>query len=665
MKHLSISVVILQNIVCLSRGIRTNPCMILQPLAPSSHNCKSSYYQHDASTCFLFNSNSLFSGDSSDRLICSLFNLKTLSLLAPPLLHKLKLSDINKLGRDKCGCSVCDLMCTACVCVSCSCNSKNNIESTVGEHECLYKSFSHTSPLFRVCLSSSVEMSTFHKCENEPNTLSSADITKEIDVNMDTSHHDGDRDKCKISIGDTGICMVDNCDSDSSDAFDNEGVNLIKEDSYKSTNTSVDSIEPDTLEVSKSNLCGNTNGDHLKEVDMKRDENMESDIALIKACPDNSNAGATCNVDVVDDCDNANEGQKLLDIDVDEDIHSSTSVCDNVYNLSSLFNGELERRRKREMKKDLRNKKRFKKSHKKFDHSLDDRDNDEASEKIVKRKVPNYFVALQIKDSKIKSTLQEVQDSIISKNKQLTPAVTKVTKLHITLMVLCLETEDDMKRSQIALQNAAEKLLPLYKASPLVLDISGLGHFKNQVVFAKVKNEDQLASLTNIASIVEESFLDQEIVSPDKRGFKPHATIMKLSQMKGWQKKGLKKIDSSLYEDYVNRDFGSDTVTLLQLCAMGKPKDKQGYYHVEHTTVFGMVSSNDESNTSLSSSTDTCMADTGIDNGAAIKKDSSSKRCEMTVDDSDNFDIVAKDGDDSMLNVDMDSNSEKQDSKIN
>lgn len=90
----------------------------------------------------------------------------------------------------------------------------------------------------------------------------------------------------------------------------------------------------------------------------------------------------------------------------------------------------------------------------------------------------------------------------------------------------------------MALDNAAQKLVPIHSVSPLTLSMSGLGDFKGQVVFAKVKDDNQLTSLTNIAEVVEESFLDQQIVSTDRRGFKPHVTVMKMSQMKAWQKKG-------------------------------------------------------------------------------------------------------------------------------
>lgn len=72
----------------------------------------------------------------------------------------------------------------------------------------------------------------------------------------------------------------------------------------------------------------------------------------------------------------------------------------------------------------------------------------------------------------------------------------------------------------------------------LSIDIAGIGHFRNEVVFAKIASETQVDRLQNIAEIVEECMLGKMLVSADSKGFKPHATIAKLSKVKGSKKKG-------------------------------------------------------------------------------------------------------------------------------
>ena len=46
---------------------------------------------------------------------------------------------------------------------------------------------------------------------------------------------------------------------------------------------------------------------------------------------------------------------------------------------------------------------------------------------------------------------------------------------------------------------------------------------------------------------------------------------------------GVKKIDADMYKRFVSGDFGSQSVTSLQLCSMDLPKDRvTGYYFVAH-----------------------------------------------------------------------------------
>ncbi|XP_060566893.1 uncharacterized protein LOC132725719 [Ruditapes philippinarum] len=67
---------------------------------------------------------------------------------------------------------------------------------------------------------------------------------------------------------------------------------------------------------------------------------------------------------------------------------------------------------------------------------------------------------------------------------------------------------------------------------------------------------------------------------------------MKLSSVKGSKKKGLKKIDEKLYSEFIDTNFGCESIHTLQLCAMMKPKDKLGYYQVEHKVQFAKIPDN-------------------------------------------------------------------------
>lgn len=49
----------------------------------------------------------------------------------------------------------------------------------------------------------------------------------------------------------------------------------------------------------------------------------------------------------------------------------------------------------------------------------------------------------------------------------------------------------------------------------------------------------------------------------------------------------MKKIDSSLYEDFKSHYFGDEILHRLDLCSMLKKKQPNGYYYCESSIVFG------------------------------------------------------------------------------
>ncbi|OPJ73060.1 hypothetical protein AV530_005482 [Patagioenas fasciata monilis] len=49
----------------------------------------------------------------------------------------------------------------------------------------------------------------------------------------------------------------------------------------------------------------------------------------------------------------------------------------------------------------------------------------------------------------------------------------------------------------------------------------------------------------------------------------------------------VKKIDSSLYEDFKSHYFGDEILHRLDLCSMLKKKQPNGYYYCESSIVFG------------------------------------------------------------------------------
>ena len=73
----------------------------------------------------------------------------------------------------------------------------------------------------------------------------------------------------------------------------------------------------------------------------------------------------------------------------------------------------------------------------------------------------------------------------------------------------------------------------------------------------------------------------------DKREFKAHLTIAKMSKMPPRRNKyrgrkeapGRRGIDRLSYRQFLNNEFGSQVINGLELLSMIEPKAADGYYH--------------------------------------------------------------------------------------
>ncbi|XP_077869025.1 uncharacterized protein LOC100368455 [Saccoglossus kowalevskii] len=175
-----------------------------------------------------------------------------------------------------------------------------------------------------------------------------------------------------------------------------------------------------------------------------------------------------------------------------------------------------------------------KRKRKAYDKVDDDVAEETEEDKKSKRLAPNYFVAIQVSNPEI-----------IAKD---------------------------------ALQTCQVLLAPQFEDDVLNIPFAGLGHFNNQVMFARIQDGEHVNTLYEIAELVEKVFNQYNIVSTGDRGFKPHLTVMKLSRAPSLRRKGVRRIKSEYYRSFNSEYFGSQIVKGLQLCSINKPKLDDGYY---------------------------------------------------------------------------------------
>ena len=82
-----------------------------------------------------------------------------------------------------------------------------------------------------------------------------------------------------------------------------------------------------------------------------------------------------------------------------------------------------------------------------------------------------------------------------------------------------------------------------------------------------------------------EEFGTHGIVSTDERPFAAHLTVAKVSKG-GGGKERIKSIPIESYEAFADEEFGSHSVSEIELLSMTEPVDEEGYYHSHHKQLF-------------------------------------------------------------------------------
>ncbi|XP_020650138.3 uncharacterized protein LOC110079420 isoform X1 [Pogona vitticeps] len=196
------------------------------------------------------------------------------------------------------------------------------------------------------------------------------------------------------------------------------------------------------------------------------------------------------------------------------------------------------------------------------------------------RYMPNYFVAIPITNDEILDNIEDVQELIFTKEPNLLRALIPVQTMHLTIIVVHLKTEDDMKRAVSALEHSKAKVQTLLQGKLFSMTFHGIGQFNNQVIYAKM-SENELQMLSKIAEAVESSFVEMNVDITGSKNFRPHLTFLKLSKIPALRRKGFRKIREELYKEYEDNHFGTEILSRLDLCAMHKKKQDSGYYHCE------------------------------------------------------------------------------------
>ena len=195
---------------------------------------------------------------------------------------------------------------------------------------------------------------------------------------------------------------------------------------------------------------------------------------------------------------------------------------------------------------------------------------------------PNFFISWRVPSREIRGGVESVQKAIIDRTKGLKGAEIPPRTLHVTLMVMRLEGDEQINQAKAALESCMSGFCSILEkeklsAPKVELTFKGLGTFPgNKVLFAKLAPKHETL-LKSVANVVRESFASKDIFSTDSREFQPHMTIVNTSRPKFRGR--VMKIPEESYSAFHDQEFGKESLTQLQLCSMTHPWEN-GFYKV-------------------------------------------------------------------------------------
>lgn len=195
------------------------------------------------------------------------------------------------------------------------------------------------------------------------------------------------------------------------------------------------------------------------------------------------------------------------------------------------------------------------------------------SQRFQDQQRPNFFIAVQVTDEKVKEKMKTVQDAAQDMEKTLKETCVPIRKSHVTLAVF----KADEQRSDDIIR-AIQEVTQHYEEFNLTFE--GIGLFKNQVVYAKVHPTEVERHLLPLHDAIMQKLEDLDLISTKTKEekFDPHLTLLKTSKAKC---KSARKWKFKI-EDFVHHQqlkFGSSPINSVQLLSMVRPQTKEGYYY--------------------------------------------------------------------------------------
>ena len=187
-----------------------------------------------------------------------------------------------------------------------------------------------------------------------------------------------------------------------------------------------------------------------------------------------------------------------------------------------------------------------------------------------------HFLAIKITNPDIIAKAKEIQRHIVRQEEALGDCCMKQGLFHITVAMLRLPNYEGIHEAMTLVESLSPVLTEVAKT--VKFHLKGLDTFGQRVLYANVipePEEEFWMFLSEIKNRIAET--SSNVTVTNKFEFTPHMTLLKVSRPIS-RLRNSKYLPSSLYEDFIDADFGIQVPNNLQLCVIEATTRDDGFY---------------------------------------------------------------------------------------
>ncbi len=141
------------------------------------------------------------------------------------------------------------------------------------------------------------------------------------------------------------------------------------------------------------------------------------------------------------------------------------------------------------------------------------------------RKAPTHFLAIRIVSDDVFKSALGLQARLLDFDRSLEPDLIRTPKMHITLCVMTLDTNDLLLEAKKRLAGAVSILQKHYPSNGPLLNFTSVNHFRNRILYLEPAADLEKTRLTEFVRELTAHFQGLAIVEP--RPWTPHVTLYK------------------------------------------------------------------------------------------------------------------------------------------